>query len=182
MKKYLLIIWLLASVHMGYAQVSGGIRGGVNFSKLESEFLTTDSEIGYYGGLFATWETSELVAIQPEVYFAHQAGETNGLSYSFDYLAVPLLMRLKFSPIHVYAGAHLGFLLAVDATGVEKDDFKGTALSGVLGAGYELAPVEIGGRYVHGFTDISDNELLQDVHFRMWEIYVAWRLFNRSRD
>ncbi len=178
MKKFFLGLAFCVATLCSYGQFSAGIKGGVNFSKLESEYLTTDSETGYYGGIFGNYAINEEFAIQPEVYFSHQAGETSGFEYSFDYLAVPLLLQIRFAPVNIYAGAHLGFLLNVDAPGVEKEDFKGTALSGVIGAGFEFkVPLEIGGRYVHGLSDISDNPVIQDVHFRMWEIYAAWRLF-----
>ncbi len=164
------------------AQISAGIKGGINFSKLESDFLTTDSETGYYGGLFATWEVTDMFAFQPEVYLTHQAGNNNGFEYSFNYLAVPALIRVNVRPIHIYIGGHFGFLMSVDAFGVDKDDFKGVAVSGVLGAGYEIPQgIELGGRYVHGLSDISNNEFIQDVHFRMWEIYVAWRILKSRK-
>lgn len=177
MTRPLFIILFIFTLSTTHAQISGGIKGGVNFSKLDSDFLTTDSETGFYGGIFATYEINDLFAIQPEIYYSHQAGSTAGFEYSFDYIAIPLLARFQFVPINVYAGAHLGFLMNVDATGVEKDDFKGVALSGTLGAGYEFPfGLELGGRYVHGLSDISNSELIKDVHFRMWEIYVAWRI------
>lgn len=173
------IVFLLAALSVN-AQFSGGIKGGANFARLESDFLTTDSETSFYGGIFVAYDINERFAIQPEAYYLHQEGNENGFDYSFDYIAVPLVLKVKFSPVNIYAGGHFGFLLNVDATLVEKEDFKGIAVSGTLGAGVDILPVlEAGGRYVHGLSDISNNVYIKDVKFRMWEVYIAWRIFGK---
>src|ERR1700733_3934702 len=96
MKKYLLSAALLiAACISAKAQFSLGIKGGVNYSTINSDNLKTSSVAGYQAGLFARFGTG--LYLQPEMYVSSTGGhfQSNDNAYSgnvkFTNLNVPLL-------------------------------------------------------------------------------------------
>ena len=103
MKKYLLSLALLVAISISAkAQFSLGIKGGVNFSKVNSDNLKESTVAGYQAGVFA--RVGGAWYLQPEVYLGSSGGKfesnNNGTEYSakvrFTNLNVPLLVGYKF--------------------------------------------------------------------------------------
>jgi hypothetical protein len=103
MKKYVLSLALLIVVSISAkAQFSLGIKGGVNYSKINSDNLRSSSVAGYQAGLFA--RVGSGFYVQPEVYLSSSGGkfDSNDNTYSgkvtFTNLNVPVLLGLRFGP------------------------------------------------------------------------------------
>src|SRR5665213_540571 len=97
MKKYLLSAALLMAVCISAkAQFSLGIKGGVNFSKIDDDNFNGSSRTGYQAGLFARFGNAFYV--QPEAYLSSTGGNfaTTDNSFhanvKFTNLSVPLLL------------------------------------------------------------------------------------------
>src|SRR6186713_1465757 len=100
MKKYLLSAAALLIISISaHAQSSTfGIKGGINFSKINNDNLSESTVTGYQAGIFARFGSSFYV--QPEVYVASSGGKVNGnvgtAAYNgdikFTTLNVPLLL------------------------------------------------------------------------------------------
>jgi hypothetical protein len=82
------------------AQFSLGVKGGVNFSKINTDNLNNSTLTGYQAGLFARFGTG--LYLQPELYLSGTGGKFNSddNTYSakvrFTNLNVPLLIGETF--------------------------------------------------------------------------------------
>ncbi|MDO4881552.1 MAG: porin family protein [Capnocytophaga sp.] len=154
----------------GYSQAEFGLKAGANLGKVDGVAYRDKYELGYQLGGFFNFNVLEKWAIQPEVLF-NQTNTRLTDSYSelwdskFDkgkklnYVNVPVL--LKYNPqgrISLLAGPQFGFLTNRDESIVQnsKKLFKNSDFSFVVGAELNLNPFFIYGRYVWGFSDISD--------------------------
>ena len=102
MKKYLLSVALLVAVCISAkAQLSIGIKGGVNFSNLNTDNFNSSTRTGYQAGVFA--RVGSAFYLQPEVYLSSTGGkfvETSNSNFTakvnFTNLSVPLLLGHSF--------------------------------------------------------------------------------------
>lgn len=103
MKKYLLSAMILIAISISAkAQFNFGIKGGVNYSTINSDNLKSSSVAGYQAGVFA--RIGGGIYLQPEVYLSSSGGAftSNDNTYSgnvkFTNLNVPVLVGLRFGP------------------------------------------------------------------------------------
>jgi hypothetical protein len=103
MKKYLLSAVILIAISISAkAQFNFGIKGGVNYSTINSDNLKSSSVAGYQAGVFA--RIGGGIYLQPEVYLSSSGGAftSNDNTYSgnvkFTNLNVPVLVGLRFGP------------------------------------------------------------------------------------
>jgi hypothetical protein len=172
MKKYLLSAALLIAVCISAkAQFSIGIKGGVNYSKINSDNLKSSSVAGYQAGLFA--RIGDGLYLQPEVYLSSTGGDfdSNDNTYSarvrFTNLNVPLLLGLKFGPknlnFRVMAGPIYTSVLSKtfsESVSNAYNDFgkyKNSTLGYQAGAGVDLGPITADLRYEGNLNDINPN-------------------------
>ncbi len=162
----------------GFAQLKGGIKGGLNFASVDSD-VDTDGKTGYHFGLYAQAGLAGIF-IQPEILFSAKGAEDVDLSY----VEVPILLRKNFAKVlNIHAGPQFGFLLDAEAdTGSGtvdiKDDLKSMDLSAVVGAGVSLPGGLNGGlRYVLGLSDINDFDGAPESKNRTFQIYIGYKLF-----
>jgi hypothetical protein len=121
---------LLAGASAAAQNVSGGVKGGVNFANLKFEGeladLNLDNTIGLVAGAFASFPVTPRFDIQPEA-----LGSVKGASFAeagvdgdlkLTYLEIPVLFRFR-SPasqntsIQLFAGPSLAFKLNAEVTG-----------------------------------------------------------------
>src|SRR5258708_33052598 len=123
MKKYLLSVALLIAVSISAkAQFCLGIKGGVNYSTINSDNLRSSSIAGYQVGAFA--RIGGGLYLQPELYLSSSGGDfnSNDNSYSarirFTNLNVPVLLGLRFGPqnlnLRVMAVSNFTFLFIIN--------------------------------------------------------------------
>lgn len=175
MKKTIFLLFLL--VGFGYsvsAQISGGIKGGLNFANLDAE-TDPDGKTGYHFGGFLNIGMAG-ISIQPEVLFSTKGAEDIDLSY----VEVPILLKKNFAKVvNIHLGPQFGFLTKAETNGVDTKDFvKGTDFSAVFGAGLDL-PMGISGgvRYVLGLSDINDFDGAPEVKNKTFQVYIGYALF-----
>jgi hypothetical protein len=101
MKKILLSAALLVAVCISAkAQFSVGIKGGVNFSKINTDNLSSSSRTGYQAGIFTRFGNT--LYLQPELYVSGTGGNfhsgDNSVSGNahFTNLNVPVLVGHSF--------------------------------------------------------------------------------------
>ncbi len=175
-KKILLPLTLLMLVSaMGFSQgrvpfFQLGVKGGVNFTKIDGQSFSNEFKYGYQAGAFATVKITNHIQIQPEVMF-NQYNTRVDTAYNnvlnvknlkdvqLNYLTVPLLLNLtpaKFISFQV--GPQFGVLLDKHKNLFEngKDAFSGGDLSMLAGVQLNLAGFRLSGRYVVGLTNIND--------------------------
>ncbi len=176
-----LLVLMLANV--GHAQLSVGVRGGLNFSKLTGD-IRTDSRTGFMAAAFAGIGISGNWGIQPEISYVQKGAkiegidpgtaETQTITTKLDYIELQLPVDVDL-PVEnesitprLYAGPTIGLALsckvesdtsndpAVDC----KEDVKTYDFGLVLGVGVELGSgpgafiADL--RYLVGFANIND--------------------------
>ena len=191
MKKFtaFFIFFLFFSL-ITFAQVKIGPKAGLNIANLSGDDISdADSRTGFSGGLFLTYQVSDMFAIQPEAYYSMKgatysetySGYTYKLTYSLDYIEIPVLLKLMIplqgSTINpaIFAGPAVGFntthkvKVEVDNQSVEQDieDIKSTDFSLVFGGGigFPVGQNEIGFdvRYILGLGTVDDSGADADV-------------------
>ena len=174
MKKYLLSAALLIAVSISAnAQFSLGIKGGVNYSSLNSDSYRSSNVTGYEAGLFA--RVGGAVYLQPEVYLNSTGGEihsndnTVSGKVTFTNLSVPLLVGLRFGPknlnFRVMAGPvynnvlsrNENFSTSFNAAFNNIGNYNNNNFGYQAGAGIDLSAISVDFRYQGGFSDVNSN-------------------------
>lgn len=190
MKKVFLSFVFVVVASAAFAQVSGGIRLGMNLANQNVEALgvsvSGDSKVGLLGGLYLTANLSDKFAVQPELLYSSMGTKTDDISDAFGYIQVPILLRYNINEnFNLHAGPQIGLLLSAKSDGVDiKDEFKGTDFGASFGAGVDFGKFNGGLRYYLGFSNISDIDTssipgLGDISFKntSFQIYLGYKLF-----
>ena len=147
-----------------------GAKAGANLGKLDGVAYSKGFKLGYQLGGFVEYDFNDKWGLQGEVLFS-QTNTKFRDSYqsvwdekfdkekTLNYVGVPLLF--KYNPsglISLHAGPQFSFLANKDDSTWEngKKLFKDTDFSLVAGAEVNLGPLFAYGRYVWGFSDISN--------------------------
>jgi Outer membrane protein beta-barrel domain len=177
------LVMFLAGQSAATAQeITGGVKGGVNFATLSFD---PDPEIdsgvrtGIAVGGFVTIPIGGALAIQPEALFSQKGTslEEAGVSakIKIDYLDVPVLVKYSTAPststgtsVHFFGGPSIGFKLDASASGsvggetidvdIDDDDVESFDFGVVFGAGVQFGRVSIDGRYTFGLTNINNED------------------------
>ncbi|HRE38196.1 MAG TPA: porin family protein [Chitinophagaceae bacterium] len=190
MKKIVLVSVLALSTMFVNAQVTFGVKGGVNFATLggddADELEGKKSNTGFYLGGTVNVPISSNFAFQPElIYSANQGMEFREspleLNYNLGYLNIPLMLQYRNSGFIAEAGPQIGFLMSAkakisDGTNTDeediKDEFKGTDFGVNLGLGYQFSNgFGLNARYTFGMSNIID-ETDVDVKNRVFSVGV----------
>jgi opacity protein-like surface antigen len=190
MKKLLLSAALLIAVSIGAkAQVSLGIKGGVNFSKISTDNVKESTLTGYQAGLFARVGNSWY--FQPELYLSGTGGKfessDNNTAFNgkvrFTNLNVPLLIgrsfgqkdlnfRVMAGPIYTYQldnSVSLGSNISGAADNFNKSNF-----GYQVGAGVDIGSITADLRYEGGLTKVSDSFAKRQ---NLWALSVGFKIF-----
>lgn len=172
MKKYLLSLAILIVASMGAkAQLSLGIKGGVNFSKINTDNLSSSTRTGYQAGVFARVGTG--LYLQPEVYLSGTGGNfhANDNSVSgnvhFTNLNIPVLLGKSFGTggtnFRIMAGpvytSVLSHSLSQSISDAYQDfgKYKNGTLGYQAGVGVDILGLTADLRYEGGLTKLNEN-------------------------
>lgn len=192
MKKYVLSIAMLMAVAIGAkAQFNLGIKGGVNFSKINTDNLNESTKTGYQAGLFARFGGG--VYLQPEVYLGSRGGkfESNNNNVSgdvrFTTLNVPLLiggriagtdkvnLRVMAGPIYSYnLDKSQNFSAQFSSAYADFGNYKKSTLGYQAGAGVDLGAITADVRYEGNLTKINDSYGQRP---SLWAVSVGFKIF-----
>jgi hypothetical protein len=202
MKKYAVIICIIAAFGFAnkaaaQAQVAIGLKGGLNFAKLDVSNSTTslDSRTGFHGGPFVLFKLSK-IGIQPEILFSKQGtsfkGSTQDLNANFDYINIPIMLKLyTVAGINLQLGPQFGFLTKAEienevngvvSTGDVKDLYKKSDLALAFGLGWDLPfGLTIDARYNLGLSKIEDNSSIGETKNKVIQVSVGYKLFKLGK-
>jgi len=192
MKKYLLSIALLTAVAVSAkAQTTFGVKGGVNFSKINADNLSESTTTGYQAGVFARLGSE--VYLQPEVYLGSRGGKfrTADNSFSgdvkFTTLNVPLLvggrvvgtdklnLRLMAGPVFSYnIDKSQSFAANFNGAYADFGNYKKSTLGYQAGAGVDIGAITADFRYEGNLTKINDNYGQRP---SLWALSVGFKIF-----
>ncbi|PTQ99642.1 outer membrane protein with beta-barrel domain [Mucilaginibacter yixingensis] len=192
MKKILLSIAMLVAVSISAkAQFNLGIKGGVNFSKINTDNLKESTTTGYQAGLFARFGGA--VYLQPEVYVGSRGGkfqnDNNTVSgkVTFTTLNVPLLLggrvvgtdkvnlRVMAGPIYSYnMSKNQSFSDNFNGALVDFGNYKKSTLGYQAGAGVDIGAITADLRYEGALTKINDSYGQRP---NLWALSVGFKFF-----
>lgn len=188
------ILAVAAAPTFAQSTVTGGVKIGVNFSKLTfseegDDDLTTDSKTGLVIGGFVDVPITELFSFQPEVLYSQKGGkqEIPGLGDSkvkYDVVQIPVLFKANFAGTavrpFVVAGPGFGFVTSakIEEPDIDdldiKDEVASVEVSGIIGAGLQFGRGIIEFRYDHGFTDLDDEDDISEAKSKTWSILFGY--------
>ena len=192
MKKYLLSAALLIAVSISAkAQFNFGIKGGVNYSTINSDNLKSSSVAGYQAGVFA--RIGGGLYLQPEVYLSSSGGEftSSDNTYSgnvkFTNLNVPVLVGLRFGPknlnFRVMAGPEYISVLSQNqnlssnfnaAYNNFGNAYKNNQLGYQAGFGVDFGALTADLRYQGDFNNYNSNYNQKQ---NLWALSVGFKIF-----
>jgi hypothetical protein len=204
MKKLLLsaaaALLVAAAAPAAHAQgVRFGVKAGANLSNLSGDLVNQDqykNRWGFQGGVMVNFGLGDIVSIQPEVLYSQKGfkyadqqftllGNTyrNTGNVRYDYLDVPILVRVRAAGIFFEVGPQYSYLMNVSTdrnqtlngnnignagSGTSNlDNVRRNELGYVGGLGFQASNgVMLGVRYSGAFTDFAKNSNYSNDEFR----------------
>lgn len=134
---------ITAAISFAQSKPSFGIRAGVSSSSIKGDAMnnlqslidytngavTTSSHTGFFAGVNSSIPVSDLVSIEPGLYYSQKGydmqGELNIKGVEFlgingkakltsTYIDVPLLLKLNFNGLQIFAGPQVSYLTKAD--------------------------------------------------------------------
>lgn len=162
-------------------QFSFGIKGGVNFSQLKTDFgsqsvgtnlqQSLDTKTGYAAGLY--FRFGNKIFLQPELIFSAKGGSLNLLkggttansqtvNIEYTSIDVPLLIGFKVGPLRLNAGPLASFKVSQNIGDDLKnyssnigDSFKNASYGYQAGVGLDIGSLALDLRHEGSLSDIS---------------------------
>ncbi len=203
MKKIKILIVVLSTIgfanqSLAQAQFALGIKGGLNFAKLDvnsSVATNYNNRTGYHAGAFALFKLTK-IGIQPEIIFSRQGSKyefnSQNLEANFDYINVPILLKIyTIAGINLQVGPQFGFLSKAEAetvvNGIKsptdvKNLYKTSDVSLALGVGWDLPfGLMLDARYNLGLSDISDNSNNPETKNKVFQISAGFKILKLGK-
>ena len=174
MKKILFTNVLLLTAVVSFAQLSGGLKSGVNFSnqewKISLSGFGAGSEkikgVGFHVGGYLNYKLSEVISLQPELmYNMLKFDSEDSLKITLNYLSLPVMLGfgVENNKFIFQAGPQIGFLLSADPSDFKDGEYiKNIDFSFAFGGVLNLGKFNIGIRYAIGLTNLAKDKLSED--------------------
>lgn len=173
MKKLLLSIAAVALfTGASFAQMSFGLKGGVNISKIkydeDGDTDDTDSRLSLNFGGFMVYELADKIALQPELLLSFEGGKEDfggeDVVLAYTMINIPVLFRYSVAEsFHLLAGPQIGLNIGADVKfdgDTESiDDVSTLGLGLGLGAAYNVnEKIDLHFRYNAGLSNWYNGE------------------------
>ncbi len=168
MKKLLLLITVVLSCGVANAQISLGIKGGVNYASLYGVDATNpEAIIAYHGGGVVELGLGERFSLQPEVLYSAQGGTFRDnilgtdIENTFNYILLPVLAKVYIiKGLSLEIGPQIGFNISSETKflglRVDKDFAENLDYGMAAGAGFKLENgLFFQGRYNLGLAQVD---------------------------
>jgi hypothetical protein len=181
MKNIILLLGIVAINYISFGQrIDIGIKGGVNFSKLEIPDIKTSNKTGYHFGGYSLFKFGKL-GLQPEIIFSQQGSKVDLGNWDTKYINIPIIVKLYLAAgFNIQAGPQFGFLnmAELDGNSIE-DDLKKSDVSLGLGLGWDTpVGLKLDARYNLGLTDNSDDPAYETIKSQVFQLSLGFRIFN----
>jgi hypothetical protein len=206
----LLCAGILSAVTLTSAQAQNaprvGIKGGFNFSNLYvNDANSENTRLGWHGGFYGQFLSSEAFAIQPEVNFSTKGSRVTqhaGIidqetKYNFSYIDIPVLAVFKLGTVaEIHAGPYWSYLVNANVTSngdlgngsktFDRSNFDDWDYGLVGGIGFNLGGVQLGARYNYGLNTIARSSLaktmLGNSKNQVAQLYLSFNFNARGND
>ena len=202
----LLFVLAFANENDSFAQFTIGIKGGVNFSQLKTDFKTQsfgnnlqqslDTKTGYVGGVYM--RIGKKIFVQPEFVFSAKGGSVNilkggstttsqTLSIEYTNFDIPVLIGFKVGPLRLNAGPMASFKISDKGLDEELkaysnnvgESFKNASYGYQAGGGVDLGAFSVDLRYEGSLSEVAGNTF-NNINFtqkgNLWQMTLGLRL------
>jgi hypothetical protein len=192
MKRIVLVFTVILSSVLVNAQVSFGIKAGLNNSTLGgdgADLAGKKSNTGFNFGVVAGIPLTTKLSFQPEIMYSANEGmefrptTTSETNYNLNYVNIPLMLKYKSMGFYGEAGPYFGFLTSgkvktKNGSGTSefdiKNSFDGTDMGVALGTGYIMkSGLGFGVRYNMGLQNIYD-ATSPEFKNRFWQVNLIY--------
>lgn len=173
MKKFMFLLVMLATAQLVNAQLSGGLKGGINLTnqKWEIEFQgDSDSEkyngTGFHIGGYLTKSLSDVITLQPELMFNVLKADVEDEDFTMNYISLPVMLGygVENNKLILQAGPQLGFLLSTDPEELKDEDaIKSIDFSFNFGATVNFDKLNLSVRYSLGLANLTGDALMDEL-------------------
>lgn len=142
---------------LSYSQISGyefNVVNGTDDPAIMAPSSVEDGRYGFAAAFLAEIPLGNVLSFQPEFAFSSQGNKYEGVR--FDYLNVPLGLRLNFNRLFVIAGPQAGIKISFYE---QSENYTSLDFSGFGGIGYHFnESVFIEARFTKGFMEIFEDD------------------------
>lgn len=206
MKNSKIILATLVLTFMGFTNSNAqsniakfGVKGGVNFSNLYTDNADDQNVLtGFNIGLYAKVPVTNIISIQPEIYYTGKGAEVvynnafakGTAKFKLNYIEVPVMFVANVTKnFNVQVGPYAGYLISGKTTNesgtynfennINTDDFNKIDAGIAAGLGLDLETVSFGVRYNYGLTKIgkentTTNQAFPDAKNSVLSLYGAF--------
>ena len=195
MKRSVLILLLLLSAELGFAQINFGPRVALTATRLNlidnvPDISEGNARVGYMAGLFLRYQPKNWKwYVQSEVLYSEVEGElfisSRSFGYEFQRLDFPILIGRNIGPVRVNAGPVLREELKnrlIRNGGIAFIATRGRQSFGYqVGAGIDVRELVIDVKYESTFGVMADHGgvdgFSENVRLNQWVFAVGFKLF-----
>ena len=187
---------LLSLAANAQASVGIGIKGGLNFAKIngsQSVSANYNNRTGYHFGAYALIKVGK-IGIQPELLYSKQGSNysvnTTNFEANYNYILVPILIKLyTVAGINIQVGPQFGFASSGELKNTTQNlstnysnVIKSNDISAALGLGWDLPfGLSVDARYNLGLTNNNNTGLSGDMKNQVIMVSAGYRLFKLGK-
>lgn len=186
MKKSLLTFLVAFCALSAFAQLTGGLKAGLNLANFSGDVEGNSMRIGFHAGAYATFNLSDKIGLQPELLY-NSVGSTidsdgTDVDFVMNYISIPVMLLYNASEnFNIQVGPQFGFLASADgkAEGASvdiKDFFKGSDLGLNIGIGLNFGKLNANARYCLGLSNIAEDSGDDKVTNSVIQVGIGYRL------
>ena len=184
MKKIIILPVVVAINCISFGQkIDIGVKGGLNFSKLNIPDIQTSGKTGYHFGAYSLFKFGNL-GLQPEIIFSQQGSKVDLGDWDTKYLNIPIMLKLYLGGgFNLQAGPQFGFLnkAELDGNSIE-EDLKTADVSVGLGVGWDTPiGLKLDARYNLGLTDNSDDPAYETIKSQVFQLSLGFGIFKLGK-
>ena len=184
MKKINILLVVVAINCISFGQkVDIGIKGGLNFSKLNIPDISTSNKTGYHLGAYSLFKFGKL-GVQPEFIFSQQGSEVDLGHWDTKYVNIPIIFKLYLAAgFNLQAGPQFGFLnkAELDGNNIE-ENLKTSDISAGMGVGWDTPiGLKIDARYNLGLTDNSEDPAYETIKSQVFQLSLGFGLLKLGK-
>lgn len=179
--KKLLILTTTLSLNISanaQAKIAIGLKGGLNYSKVDVSNLSSSGKTGVHGGAFALFRFAK-IGIQPELILSQQGSKVDFDNLESNYINIPVILKIYLAAgVNLQVGPQFGFLNKAELDNQDvKDLLKKSDISAGLGFGWD-APfgLILDARYNLGLTDNNNDLYNETIKNQVIQVSIGFKI------
>ena len=182
-----------------------GVKGGFNISNMYTENADDENVLyGFNAGVYATFPMSDLISIQPELYYTTKGSELKynnsfiegNTKLRLDYIQLPVMVKFNVGEhFNIHVGPYGAFMVGAKVKSendlgifevdekLDTDDFEKFEFGVAAGVEFAFDPLTVGLRYDYGLTTVGkeqdfmgSNFTFPDAKNSLLNVYLTYKL------